>query len=137
MLALLLPLGADWYGAEMAGVREVVSAPVVTALPNAPAAVLGVFNLRGEIVPLFDMGTLLGVGRGEAPAFAAVMETPLGPAGLAMTGAAESAVLGDPVGTSDLPGAVAVHAVGNRLVTLLDVEALLLPTRVGAGGGEL
>jgi len=131
-----LPLGADWYGVEMAGVREVVSAPVATRLPNAPSAVLGVFNLRGEIVPLFDTGMLLGLGPASSLTFAAVVETPLGPAGLAMTGSAESAVLGDPVGTSEIPGAVAVHALGTRLVTLLDVEALLVPARLGSGGAD-
>ncbi len=135
MLALLLPMGADWYGLAMAGVREVVAAPLATPLPNAPATVLGVFNLRGEIVPLFDTGVLLGVGAAASVPFAAVVETTLGPAGLAMTGAAESASLGDPVGTSELAGAGAVHAMGTRLVTVLDVDALLLtPARAGAGG---
>lgn len=136
MLALLLPLGDDWYGLEMTAVREVVAAPPATALPNAPATVLGVFNLRGEIVPLFDTAMLLGVAPVGPLVFAAVVETALGPAALSMSAAAESASLGDQVGASELPGALAVHALGARLVTLLDVEALLVPARAGAGGGE-
>lgn len=34
-----------------------------TPLPNAPFHVLGIVNIRGEIVPVFDVGALLGYGR--------------------------------------------------------------------------
>jgi len=37
-----------------------------TPLPNAPRHMLGIVNIRGEIVPVFDVGALLGFGMTEA-----------------------------------------------------------------------
>ena len=129
MRALLLPVGGDAYAVGMQAAREVVEAPEVTPLPTAPASVVGVINLRGEIVPVFDTARLLGLAA-STPAYAVVVETSLGPAGLTMTGMGESVDLGEPVGVADTPGAMATYAVGDRLVVLLDVETLLAPTHV-------
>ena len=60
-LALLIPVGSDTYAVSLETVREVVVDPRVTQLPTAPAVVRGVFNLRGDIVPLLDTGLLLGL----------------------------------------------------------------------------
>lgn len=37
-----------------------------TPLPNAPPHMLGIVNIRGEIVPVFDVGALLGFGLTQA-----------------------------------------------------------------------
>ena len=75
MRALLLPVGNDLYAVDMAVAREVVASPEIQPLPTAPATVVGVFNLRGEIVPVFDTAMLLGLGRGEGGrGFAVVAE---------------------------------------------------------------
>ncbi len=57
-LALLIPVGSDTYALPLEAVREVVVDPRVTELPTSPAVVRGVFNVRGDIVPL-----LLRLGR--------------------------------------------------------------------------
>ena len=44
--------------------------------------ILGLFNLRGEIVPLLDTAVLLGIGRTESVVFAVVLHTHQGPVGL-------------------------------------------------------
>ncbi len=41
-------------------VREMVPRPKVVAVPRLPAHVMGVINLRGMIIPLFDLRTRLG-----------------------------------------------------------------------------
>jgi hypothetical protein len=41
-------------------VREMVSVPAVTAVPNAPPHVRGVINLRGRALPLIDLRVRLG-----------------------------------------------------------------------------
>ena len=56
-----------------------------------------------------------------------------GGAGLATGGVPEAVTLGSPIGATDTPGTIASYAVGRRIVTLLDVEALLAPGRVGGG----
>jgi purine-binding chemotaxis protein CheW len=43
------------YALPLAEVREVVRAVAITPLPGAPAAVEGVVNLRGELVPVMDV----------------------------------------------------------------------------------
>jgi chemotaxis signal transduction protein len=134
MRALIMPVGADWYAVEMQRVREVVTSPMLASVPTAPATLLGVFNLRGEIVPLFDTAALLGLGRIPAPSHATVVETALGPAGLVVSAIPESVELGEPIGTTETPGTVASYAVGSRLATLLDVDILLGPAGIGSWG---
>ncbi len=131
--ALLVPLGADWYAFDVRAVREVVVEPRVTGLPTVAAVVVGVFNLRGDIVPLFDTAALLGLGVRPSCPFAVVVETALGLAGLVAGGVPEAVSLGAPTGPSDLDGTAGSYLVGTRVVTLLDVDVLLAPARVGSG----
>ena len=94
MEAVLLPVGVELYAVPMESVREVVADPPITMLVTAPKVVLGLFNLRGQIVPLFDTAVLLGVGSvHEAKfTFVAVVQTSNGLAGLAATGLPQRAV---------------------------------------------
>jgi purine-binding chemotaxis protein CheW len=131
MQAVLLPVGADSYALPVECVRQVVAAPAVTPLVTAPSVVRGLFNLRGEIVPLLDTGTLLGIGRIDAVAFAVVVNTPRGPAGLATTATPEGIVLDTPTTSSELPGTTGVFHVGGRVVVLVDPAVLLGAERLG------
>jgi purine-binding chemotaxis protein CheW len=130
--ALLLPVGEDLYAVETSQVREVVAAPELTALPTAPRSVLGVFNLRGEIVPVFDLANLLGLGTTPEHSFVAVIDTGLGPAGLALTDVARTADIGEPVAGSDTPGTVATYAIDKQLAVLIDMATLLVPAHVAS-----
>lgn len=130
MHALVLGLGSDLYAIETSVAREVVPASECTHLPATPPSVLGVFNLRGEIVPVFDTAALLGFPPAVSPSFVVVVETELGLAGLTSDIMGEATELGEPVGETDIPGTVAAYAVGRQVAVLVDVEALLLPARV-------
>jgi purine-binding chemotaxis protein CheW len=48
-------------GIEVQRVREILSDPEVTPVPLAPPGVLGLLNLRGEIVTVIDARRRLGV----------------------------------------------------------------------------
>jgi len=48
------------FGLELSLVKEVISVPKITKLPNVPAYMIGVFNLRGTIITLMDISKLLG-----------------------------------------------------------------------------
>lgn len=125
MQALLIPVAEDWYALELRGVREVLRTPELTPVPGAPAAVHGLFNLRGTIVPLLDTAILLGLARSEC-VYAAVAETSEGPAALSAGGMPVTARLEDLAGPAEMPGAVARFATtGGGVATLLDVEELL------------
>jgi purine-binding chemotaxis protein CheW len=54
-------LAGEIYGVPAAAVREVIMWAPVTRIPNAGASVKGVINLRGEIVPVLDSRTRLGL----------------------------------------------------------------------------
>lgn len=54
-------LAGERYGIESRFVREVVRLTRFTPVPGTPPFVLGVTNLRGEILALFDLRQLLGV----------------------------------------------------------------------------
>ena len=132
MRALLITVGADLYAFEMSSVREVAAAPIVTPLPSAPAPVLGVFNLRGEIVPAYDTAALLGFGAISEWRFIVVIETASGSVGFVSSGAPESAELGEPVADAEAPGCTATYAIDGRVAVQLDVQALLASTLAGA-----
>lgn len=46
----------ELYGINIMDVREVVQLCEITPIPNAPAFVDGVINLRGEIIPVVNLG---------------------------------------------------------------------------------
>jgi purine-binding chemotaxis protein CheW len=57
-----LSLGNTLYGIPVERVQEILDMRPVAPMPNAPAHLLGVTDLRGENVPVIDMRTLLGMG---------------------------------------------------------------------------
>lgn len=49
----------------MAAVERVVQAVYITLLPNAPDIILGVINVKGQIIPVVDMHWRLGMPKRE------------------------------------------------------------------------
>jgi purine-binding chemotaxis protein CheW len=58
---LVLELGGLRCGLLLDAVREVVRAVLVTPLPGAPPVVEGVIDVRGEIVPVYDLRARFGL----------------------------------------------------------------------------
>jgi len=54
-------LGQEWYAVPIAVVREIHNEYAVTRIPRVPDYVLGVINVRGEIVSVTDLGALMRV----------------------------------------------------------------------------
>jgi len=52
---LTFSLAGEEYGVDILGVQEVKVWTEVTVLPNTPAYIKGVLNLRGVIVPIIDL----------------------------------------------------------------------------------
>lgn len=61
---IVFTIGAARFAVELRWVREVVSLGFVTAVPTAPVALGGVCNLHGTILPVLDVGALLGGSAG-------------------------------------------------------------------------
>lgn len=59
---LTFTIGDQNYGLDLLSVREIRAWTDVTPLPNTPPFVRGVINLRGAVVPIFDLRVRLGGG---------------------------------------------------------------------------
>lgn len=59
-------IGEEEYGVDIINVREIKGWVPITPLPNTPDYMLGVLNLRGVIVPIFDMRCRFGLGHTKA-----------------------------------------------------------------------
>jgi purine-binding chemotaxis protein CheW len=59
-------LGEEEYGIDIMAVREIKGWTDTTTVPNAPSHVRGVINLRGIVVPIFDLRVRFGMGRTNA-----------------------------------------------------------------------
>lgn len=54
-------IGHDLFGTNILQIREVIENPPYSPVPHSPDIVLGLMNLRGQIVTLIDTATSLGV----------------------------------------------------------------------------
>lgn len=54
-------LGDELFGVEVTRAREILSITPVTKVPQTPDYLLGVINLRGQVVPVVDMRLKLGL----------------------------------------------------------------------------
>ena len=62
---LTFTLGEETYGVDILRVQEIRGWSPVTRIPQAPAHVLGVLNLRGSIVPIVDLRMRFNLERAE------------------------------------------------------------------------
>ena len=121
-LYLTCVVGGETYLVPARSIREVEEVRGVTPVPNTPAWLLGVMNLRGSIVGVADLARFLGLaGPGPQP-----RPTPGGSASTM----AEALVCGEDEATV----ALAVEAV-SAIRPLADAEILPLPELHGGGQG--
>ncbi|BDG08803.1 chemotaxis protein CheW [Anaeromyxobacter paludicola] len=64
---LLLRAGGQRLAARLQAVRGLVRLGAVTPVPSRRPEFLGIAGLRGEILPVFQLGRLLGLAAGGAP----------------------------------------------------------------------
>lgn len=56
---LAVEVGGVAFGLPVGQTREVVRVPDITRLPFPPPSILGVVSIRGELVPVLDLGARL------------------------------------------------------------------------------
>jgi len=59
-------IAGEQYALPVDGVLEVAELGDVTPVPGAPSSVLGVRNLRGQLITVVDLATLFGL-EGDSP----------------------------------------------------------------------
>jgi len=63
MRALTLRLQDEVFAIEAGSVREILDLVPITEVPNAPAFVGGLINVRGRVVPLADLRVMFDMDR--------------------------------------------------------------------------
>lgn len=61
-------IGDEEYGVDIMAIREIKGWTASTELPNTPEYMRGVINLRGAIVPIFDLRSRFSGGLTQASA---------------------------------------------------------------------
>ena len=65
-ITLVFELNEESFGLDVNSIREIVRVPpLITRVPNSPGYIRGVINLRGSIVPVFDMELKIGMNQKE------------------------------------------------------------------------
>ena len=62
---LTFQLGGEEYALNIMDIKEIIRPKETTEVPKTPDYILGIFSLRGTIIPVFDVTLRLGLTRGE------------------------------------------------------------------------
>jgi purine-binding chemotaxis protein CheW len=120
------------FGVDVAIVREIKGWQQATPLPNAASHVLGVINLRGLIVAVYDLRRLLGIADSETSVGKVVMVVDVGERQCGIVADAVSDILGVSAGevrpspTASHPGDLVTRLVvkGETVIALINVGAI-------------
>ncbi len=124
----LVAVGAERFGLPVAGLREILPLPKVARLPGMPPWMLGIAQVRGELVSVVDLGEWLGIEAGGKPTHLVLAEGEAGPIGLTA-----DQVLGfryvysDELADADAAQRAKrpVTAITRDLVTVIDLDRLV------------
>ena len=134
---LVFILRQQLYAVPILAVQEIRRYSEPTPLPNAPPYVLGLINLRGTVIPVFDLRMRFGVPSPVYDRLTVIVIVIVGERNVGIVADDVSKVLtlgeGDVRPSPEMAAQVDLTFVqgvlreGERLVTLLDVERLLGP----------
>lgn len=57
---VIFKLGEEFYGLPISNVLSIERVSKITRIPNSPKYVLGLINLRGDVIPVIDLNIKLG-----------------------------------------------------------------------------
>lgn len=122
------------YGVDIMTVREIKGWSETTRLPNSPDFMRGVMNLRGLIVPIFDLRTRFSFGLTETTTKHVVIILAVGERNIGILVDTVSDILEvkqeqikpAPAGKTQVDSAFisGLISINDRMVVLLDVERL-------------
>lgn len=115
----------EHYALPVGGVREIANFERVTPLPGSPRGVLGVWSLRGDVIPVVDLATMLGLPTAD-PGRIVVAEGNGERAGITVESVLDVAALPESLEPADsdyLAGATLIDRVP---VGVVDLDAVLM-----------
>ncbi|HAY14510.1 MAG TPA: hypothetical protein DCY02_08580 [Armatimonadetes bacterium] len=60
---VVFSIGSELFGLEIGFTERILTAQKETRIPRSPAAMLGLFDLRGRTIPVFDLALRLDYGQ--------------------------------------------------------------------------
>ena len=144
---LIFKLGDEEYGMDILHVQEIRSYEAPTRLANTAAFIKGVINLRGVIVPILDMRIKFNLERVNYDEFTVVIVLTIGRQVVGMVVDGVSDVISfapaqlrpvpefsSTIGSDHL---LAIGALENRTLMLLDIEKLMTSAEMGRAPATL
>lgn len=145
---LTFALGQEEYGLPVLRVREIIKMMDITVVPQVPAYVKGVINLRGKVIPVVDLRAKFGLAQIEYADRTSIVVVQVAAAGTAaLMGVIVDAVsevlniapeeieetpeFGDCVRTDYMKG---VAKVKGTVKILLDLDCIFTSDRALGGG---
>jgi purine-binding chemotaxis protein CheW len=126
-------VGNESFALPVTQVLEVADLDALAPVPGAPPSVLGVRNLRGRVLPVIDLATVLGTPRGDTPAEKLVITEEAGRrAGLAIDQVTDVGELTGPMQETDSPFLSGSTLAEGELVGIVDVEGVFGAVERGA-----
>ena len=136
---LVFQLGREEFGIRVLKVREIMGVQDITAVPQTPAHVRGVINLRGKVIPVVDLRLKFGMPEVEYTRRTCIIvvqvqaETASLLMGIVVDGVAEvlNVVAGEIEDTPDFgQGVAAAYLLGmakikDKVKILLDIDQLM------------
>src|SRR3984885_12144411 len=122
---LRIRLGTEHYALDLDHVLEVVELGEVTPVPGSAATLIGIRNLRGELLPVLDLSASLGVAGESASRSLVVVADDDRRAGLAVDEVIDLSQLPEATARVDLLLVQGGVLVDGALVGVVDVSAML------------
>jgi purine-binding chemotaxis protein CheW len=119
-----LRVGDELYALPIEHVIEVMEVGKLAAVPGAGAGLLGVTNLRGQVLPVFDLGRVLGLGRDQPPTRIVVAERNGELAGFAVDEVTDVAPLGAELEETDVDHLRCAMLEHGSLVGVVDIDRI-------------
>jgi len=123
------------FGVDILKVQEIIRTVQITQVPNAPAFVKGVINLRGKVIPIVDLRMKLGKEKKKDDNNTRIIVVDLESKTIGFIVDSVSEVLRIPKNITEAPPEIVsginseyITAVGkleDRLLILLDLEKIL------------
>jgi purine-binding chemotaxis protein CheW len=132
---LTFSLADEEYGVDILKVQEIKAYVPTTRIPNAPAEVTGVLNLRGTIVPIVDLRTKFGLPEATYDQFTVIVIVVVQERVMGMIVDSVSEVMNialqdiqpaPDLGKKSAKGLKGLGKVEDKLIILLDIDAVLL-----------
>jgi purine-binding chemotaxis protein CheW len=128
------------YGLDLLRVREIRGFTAITAIPNMPAHIKGVMNLRGAVLPVVDLRLKFNMPEKEYSKFTVIIIARSGEKSVGLVVDSVSDVLSIPVqqvnpppdfGTAvDRNFVLGLLKASDRLSILLDLDKLLIESEI-------